>query len=55
MQKSNGSGEGSLDAAKLNEQRTLDRSISTAGSKKAPDHVRLNIEMAIEWAHLGGD
>ena len=55
MQKINGSAERTLDASTLNQQRILDRSTPTEVSGGPPDPLRLNIEMAIEWAHLGGD
>ena len=44
-----------LDAALLNEQGKAEPAPSIDRSNQTSDHARLNIEMAIEWAHLGGD
>ena len=46
--------EHTLDAACLNEQEIMDHSYLSARTPQAADQV-LTIEMAIEWAHLGGD
>lgn len=55
MRKPDGSAERRLDASVLNEQRKADQSSSTDRSNQTSDLLRLNIEMAVEWAHLGGD
>jgi hypothetical protein len=55
MQKPNSPVDGRLDATILNEQRRVDRSPSTDESNPPSDQLPLNIEMAVEWAHLGGD
>jgi hypothetical protein len=44
-----------LDASSLNEHGIVKQVSSTDGSKESSDHVRLRMEMAVEWAHLGGD
>jgi hypothetical protein len=49
-----GSTERGSEAAGANQQ-TVDQSSSTDGSNQTSDPLRLSIEMAVEWAHLGGD
>ena len=44
-----------LDTAFLKEQGKVERTPSSDGSKQASDHAALSLEMAVEWAHLGGD
>jgi hypothetical protein len=44
-----------LDATSLNEQGIMEQVSSTDRSNETSNHVRLSIEMAVEWAHLGGD
>ena len=44
-----------LDATSLNEQGIMEQVSSTHRSKEVSDHDRLSMEMAVEWAHLGGD
>jgi hypothetical protein len=56
MRQVNVSAERSFDPGALsNEKGIVDRSSTTDTSKPTSDHVLLNVEMAIEWAHLGGD
>ena len=43
------------DATRLNEQAIVDPLSSIDRSTQTVDPLRLSIEMAIEWAHLGGD
>jgi hypothetical protein len=51
-----GPAEGASDSgALLKEKGFADRSSSNDTSKPSADHVLLDVEMAIEWAHLGGD
>lgn len=47
--------ERTLDAACFNEQGIVDHICSSDRSPQAADQLRLTVEMAIEWAHLGGD
>lgn len=47
--------ERTLDAACVNEQGIVDHVSSSDRSPQAADQVGLTVEMAIEWAHLGGD
>ena len=44
-----------LDATSLNEQGIMEQVSSTDRSKEVSDHDRFSMEMAVEWAHLGGD
>ena len=44
-----------LDVTALKEQGVLEQVSPTDRSKETSDHVRLSMEMAVEWAHLGGD
>ena len=44
-----------LDAASLNEQGIMEQVSSTDREKETSDPARLRMEMAVEWAHLGGD
>ncbi|HKY73466.1 MAG TPA: hypothetical protein VJL88_16210 [Nitrospira sp.] len=55
MRQPNGATERTFDPGVLNEKGFVDRSSTNETSKPASDHVLLNVEMAIEWAHLGGD
>jgi hypothetical protein len=55
MHKGNGHADRSFDAALLNEEGIVDQMTSTERSSQASDHLRLSLEIAVEWAHLGGD
>ena len=44
-----------LDASSLNEQGIMEQVSSTERSKEVSEHDRFSMEMAVEWAHLGGD
>ena len=55
MHRANGPAERTFDSAFSKEQVNVDRSSPTDTSKEPSDHSRLNLEVAIEWAHLGGD
>ncbi len=44
-----------LGAASSNEPKVVEQVCSTDRSKETSEQVRLSMEMAIEWAHLGGD
>jgi hypothetical protein len=55
MRQLNGAAERTFDPGVLNEKGIADRSSTNDTSKSTSDHVLLNVEMAIEWAHLGGD
>jgi hypothetical protein len=56
MRQVNGPTDRTFDAGVLlNEKSIVDRSSTNDTSKPTSDHVLLNVEMAIEWAHLGGD
>lgn len=44
-----------LDATNVNEQAIVDPSSSIDRSTQTFDPLRLSMEMAVEWAHLGGD
>jgi len=41
-----------LDATSLNEQGITEQ---VSFTEETSDHVRFSMEMAVEWAHLGGD
>jgi len=41
-----------LDAASLNERGIMEQ---VSFTEETSDHVRFSMEMAVEWAHLGGD
>jgi hypothetical protein len=51
----NGSAERTNDATFWNEQERGDPLFSPDRSDQTSDHLRRSIEMAVEWAHLGGD
>jgi hypothetical protein len=55
MQMGNGDTDRPLDAASLNEQGIVDHVPSAESSSQASDDLRFHVEMAVEWAHLGGD
>ena len=55
MQDTNTTVDRRFDAAFVGEQATLDRSSTGEPCRQASDSLRLNLEVAIEWAHLGGD
>jgi hypothetical protein len=55
MHKQNVPVERRLEATFLNEQATVKQLPSTDRSNPTSDPLRLSIEMAVEWAHLGGD
>lgn len=55
MHTSNGPAERAVDAAFLNEQESVTVLASSDRSDHTSDHLRRSIEMAVEWAHLGGD
>lgn len=55
MHTSNGPAERAVDVIFLNEQEGVDPLCSSDRSDNASDHLRRSIEMAVEWAHLGGD
>ena len=42
-------------AASLNEQEIVKRVSFTDTPKEICRHERLSLEVAVEWAHLGGD
>jgi hypothetical protein len=42
-------------AASLNEQGIVEGVSSIDSSKETCRHERLSVEIAVEWAHLGGD
>ena len=44
-----------LDASSLNEQEIMEQVSCTDRPKETSDPARLRMEMAVEWAHLGGD
>jgi hypothetical protein len=44
-----------LDAGRLSEQGIVEPVSPTERSTETSDHVHLSVEMAVEWAHLGGD
>jgi hypothetical protein len=44
-----------LDAAFLNEQEIVKRVSFADTPKEICRHERLSVEIAVEWAHLGGD
>ena len=44
-----------LDATSLTDQGIIEQVSSTDRSKDISDPFRLTMEMAVEWAHLGGD
>ena len=48
--------EGTSDSGVLRKEKGfVDRSSTNDMSKPSADPVLLDVEMAIEWAHLGGD
>jgi len=51
----NGSAERTIDATLWNEQDIVDPLSSPDSSDQTSDRLRRSIEMAVEWAHLGGD
>lgn len=51
----NGSAERTIDATFWNEQERVDPISSPDRSDQTSDRLRRSIEMAVEWAHLGGD
>lgn len=51
----NGSAEPTIDATFWNEQERVDPISSPDRSDQTSDRLRRSIEMAVEWAHLGGD
>lgn len=51
-----GPAEGTSDSEVLRKEKGfVDRSSTNDTSKPSADQVLLDVEMAIEWAHLGGD
>jgi hypothetical protein len=42
-------------AASLDEEGIVERMSSTDTTRETCRHERLSVEIAIEWAHLGGD
>jgi hypothetical protein len=55
MQNANRYAERPLDSRYVSEQGIVEPVSSTQRPTETSDHVHLSVEMAIEWAHLGGD
>lgn len=51
----NGSAERTIDATFWNEPERVDPLPSPDRPDQTSDRLRRSIEMAVEWAHLGGD
>jgi hypothetical protein len=55
MRKKNMPAEPAFEATVDDEQARTNQSLSTDRSNRPSEHSRPSIEMAVEWAHLGGD